>query len=179
MQRSAPTYKQNGFTLIEMLVVIAIIAILIGMLLPAVQRVQTIANAMEGFPHLRQVAGDLKALGDGSVELEQEVFKLQSDTIQAGDQATTLPTTDIIVVCRHLTDPNTGLELQAANVLAEIDELLMPNSPSWRGQERDDQAREQHLLRDARTQVSTIVEALTQMQASIPGKCAATPGTNG
>jgi type II secretory pathway pseudopilin PulG len=61
--------KRAAFTIIELLFVVAIIAMLIGLLLPAVQKIREVAARTQTHSHLMQLAMALHAVNDAAGQL--------------------------------------------------------------------------------------------------------------
>jgi prepilin-type N-terminal cleavage/methylation domain-containing protein len=163
MTRFGTARTQAGFTLIEMLAVIAIISTLTAVLLPAVQRVNELTNTMDESPRLKGLVADLQSMGDGSVRVQTDVVQLQTDSVNGGSDAS-LNAGDLATLCADL-DANSH---SVTTAQTDIDALLaLRNLPD----------RQRTLVLNAQIAVGAIKDANALVKASVPGQCAA--GTRG
>jgi prepilin-type N-terminal cleavage/methylation domain-containing protein len=82
--------NQTGFTLIELLVVISIIGILIGLVLPAVHRVERAATSMAEYPRLEGLATQIHQFNQAAESNAQAfIMGVATDAGTANDSDTT------------------------------------------------------------------------------------------
>jgi prepilin-type N-terminal cleavage/methylation domain-containing protein/prepilin-type processing-associated H-X9-DG protein len=132
---SRPTSSQrHGFTLVELLVVVAIIGVLIGLLLPAVQAARESSRRSVCSNNLKQIALGLHGHHDARQRLPATVFKDAVTIAQTssgadgawGWQVFTLPYMEFADLAITL-NPNAGWPLNLGGARREAAEALIPS----------------------------------------------------
>ena len=99
--------RRHAFTLIELLVVIAIIAVLIGLLLPAVQKVREAAGRMSCQNKIKQIGLAIHNYHDANGSMPPSM----SDVSGMGWQVTVLPYLEMDSLYRQMDHTTPGMDI--------------------------------------------------------------------
>jgi prepilin-type N-terminal cleavage/methylation domain-containing protein len=145
---------RGGFTLIEMLITMAMMAIVMGMLLPATNKLQGMAERMETATSspLQEMSASLRPLIDGTVKMQEDMVQLAIAAVNSGEEGT-LDRTTLQHLCRDVLDGSDTVQ----GALAQISISL----------ETDLTEEERLLLLEAQVSLTTWGEGARQLQAVI------------
>lgn len=142
----ANSKTRKAFTLVELLVVIAIIAILIALLIPAVQKIREAAARTKCANNLKQLALAVHAYHDAYKKVppsgKDNVYNWNTNKAEAGDQtwswiARVLPYIEQAQLARTYDIPNSTMASAEAGMAAVIPLLLCPTAPPWENPSTD------------------------------------------
>ncbi len=126
MKTSSTVVKKRAFTLVELLVVIAIIAVLIGLLLPAVQRVRESAARIKCANNLKQICLACANYHDENGVLPPAVMMDTGCTVANSASVNFGPNWAIYIL------PFIEQNDLYGSVASSVQEYMQTGSPSWR-----------------------------------------------